>query len=691
VAGSITEHTRKRLWTRARGVCAFPGCDQELLRPTPDRSEDTIVGIECHIVAQRDHPSVARSVSSFTEEELERWAGLIERRHSYANLVIMCPAHSTVIDDPEQGYTVEQVVEMKRAHEDAADRLRREEIAVRHSIVVPTTPEAAPAGPSASVAFGLRLADTAPTWSLKALRELADAHPDELEWLLVKIGDPPDPSQASELIRGWPLELDRGSNELVNAVIRLAESAGDWLAASAGWRRYADRHAESERADLVVRAAIDAGVAGDADRRDRLLAEADRLDPDSPRLRLERVDQTAPVSDRLAVLEELHSDDPQLAALIEGHKALALMQAPDLDGAARHLAGARELDPDSVAVRAMDINLRVHRARVAFSEDGPFNLLEAEHARDDALALREELIEMRRWEESGRMLMLAADVFAVQREPERARGVLEQARPEEVGAAGGAEVLADAALRAAAPELALRFVADASDEALRRIRATALLDLDGTDHDEALAELEDLALGGGPEAEMAAFARLAACLPPIRAPWSEDVAAVLDTDRNRRYAAWLRVMGSLGRGDIPEAQEVSDELPHEPWAAELRLEVAQRHGNHRLIKEAAEELMGFGPDPARRVLTAQGLLQAGDQQGLVILTGVAYDPNAPLRDRCAAFHGLLKEFAARDEWPAVDRHWRAWRDVLTGASRADDRLSAWQVRVLHHGGGRDDD
>jgi hypothetical protein len=461
------------------------------------------VGVECHIVAQKDHPSIARSVSRLTQKERDQWATLIERRHSYENLVIMCPAHSTVIDDPLQAYTVEQVVEMKRAHEEAADRFRREEIAARHAIVPPAAAGAAPDGPGASIAFGLHLAETAPSWSLKALRQLADSHAQELDWLLATVGDPPTTSQAAALIRDWPVALEHGSKELVNAVIRLAESGGDWPAASTGWRRYAQRYDGPERADVLVRAAIDAGVAGDADAYDPLLAEAEHLDPDNPRLRLERIDDAAPVADRLALLEELHSDDPPLAALIESHKALALMQVPDLDGAARHLARARELEPESMAVRAMDVNLRVQRARLARAERRPFNLIEAEQARHDALALRDELIEMGRWVESGRMLMLAADVSAVHREPEEAQRVLEQARPEEVAAPDGAEVLAEAALRTAAPELALRFVAGASGDAARRLRATASLDLVGPDREAALAELEELAIGGGPEAEMA--------------------------------------------------------------------------------------------------------------------------------------------------------------------------------------------
>ncbi|PYU66762.1 MAG: hypothetical protein DMG52_35480 [Acidobacteria bacterium] len=38
-------------------------------------------------------------------------------RHAYANLVLMCPTHHTVIDDDEEAYTVERLCKIKAAHE----------------------------------------------------------------------------------------------------------------------------------------------------------------------------------------------------------------------------------------------------------------------------------------------------------------------------------------------------------------------------------------------------------------------------------------------------------------------------------------------------------------------------------------------------------------------------------------------
>ena len=107
------------------GVCAFTGCTESLLEPTPGGAEATNVGIECHIVARSDDPKVARNPSSLSNEERRRFAHLIENRHGFDNLVMMCLRHSEIIDDPAQGYSVEAITEMKKAHEADHDPSKR--------------------------------------------------------------------------------------------------------------------------------------------------------------------------------------------------------------------------------------------------------------------------------------------------------------------------------------------------------------------------------------------------------------------------------------------------------------------------------------------------------------------------------------------------------------------------------------
>jgi hypothetical protein len=125
------------------GVCAFTGCTEPLLEPTADGSEATNVGIECHIVAKSDDPKVARNLSSLIDKERHQFAHLIENRNGFNNLVMMCLRHSEIIDDPAQGYSVEAVVEMKKAHETAYDPSKRtaeakivEEAALQYAEIV---------------------------------------------------------------------------------------------------------------------------------------------------------------------------------------------------------------------------------------------------------------------------------------------------------------------------------------------------------------------------------------------------------------------------------------------------------------------------------------------------------------------------------------------------------------------------
>lgn len=112
----ISVQSRKFLWGKSAMRCAFPDCDAPLSLSKAGVHR-TVVGIECHIIAQKDHASVARSPSSLTDEERIEYAHLIEDRDSYDNLALMCGTHSFLIDDPAQGYSVRDILEMKRNHE----------------------------------------------------------------------------------------------------------------------------------------------------------------------------------------------------------------------------------------------------------------------------------------------------------------------------------------------------------------------------------------------------------------------------------------------------------------------------------------------------------------------------------------------------------------------------------------------
>src|SRR5258708_28294581 len=89
----------KMLFARSGNRCAFPKCR------APMAVNETLTGEVCHIKGVR--PGSARYEPGQTDVE----------RHAYANLVLMCPTHHTVIDDDEEAYTVKRLCKIKAAHE----------------------------------------------------------------------------------------------------------------------------------------------------------------------------------------------------------------------------------------------------------------------------------------------------------------------------------------------------------------------------------------------------------------------------------------------------------------------------------------------------------------------------------------------------------------------------------------------
>src|SRR5260370_3812716 len=87
------------LFARSGNQCAFPKCRATIA------VNETLTGEVCHKKGAR--PGSARYDPGQTDVE----------RHAYANLVLMCPTHHTVIDDDEEAYTVERLRKIKAAHE----------------------------------------------------------------------------------------------------------------------------------------------------------------------------------------------------------------------------------------------------------------------------------------------------------------------------------------------------------------------------------------------------------------------------------------------------------------------------------------------------------------------------------------------------------------------------------------------
>lgn len=102
---SISLKTQKMLWGKAAGRCSMPECRLELVHDATETDDETLVGENCHIVAESDtgpraNPNMA-----------------IEQRNTYTNLILLCNNHHKVIDSQENEYTIQRLNEIKQAHE----------------------------------------------------------------------------------------------------------------------------------------------------------------------------------------------------------------------------------------------------------------------------------------------------------------------------------------------------------------------------------------------------------------------------------------------------------------------------------------------------------------------------------------------------------------------------------------------
>jgi len=102
---TISLKTQKILWGKAAGRCAFPDCRRQLVEDISETDDPTLVGENCHIVAEND--GGPRSAPNMDKSS----------RQKYANLILLCNIHHKIIDDNELVWTVNRLRELKLEHE----------------------------------------------------------------------------------------------------------------------------------------------------------------------------------------------------------------------------------------------------------------------------------------------------------------------------------------------------------------------------------------------------------------------------------------------------------------------------------------------------------------------------------------------------------------------------------------------
>jgi hypothetical protein len=481
-----------------------------------------------------------------------------------------------------------------------------------------------------------------------------------------------------------PAWLAEANDEVWSAVARLAESGGEWAAASLSWEAAAGRETGDVRADRLVAAAVAAEVGGDDERHERLLGQARSENPRHPRLILEEADDNAPGAEQLRELESLESEDPSVQTLISAHRALASLLLPDIDQARRHLTEAAAHGPDTPAVEAVKVNLAVQQGRLDRVNGRPVNAPQLREASRDALALRDRMLSERRFVESGRLLMLAADALMLLGERSEAAQLLDGAQPGELSAPDGAVVLASSALRSLRSELALRLVEHAPASGQKDlVRAAAHLEL-GTlaEKSHALETLDRLVAEEGPEADEAALIRLTEPLGKRHVPWSNAAAKWLrDRGHERPVVMTEAILSAERHADFRAADGLLAAHGDAHWALATRLRLAMKRGNYTAQREAADAVMAIGPSQALAVEAGAAYYGARDyQQARVVLMGVARDPSAPATLRADAYALLMRVVGnVQEDWKLAQTLHQEW----VGLRPTDTRAPQWAPRIAN--------
>lgn len=97
---AIDETDIKKLWGLAAGRCSAPDCDVDCVLWL-DSEDPTIIGEMAHVIAKK--PGGPRGASG--------------GKDIYANLILLCPTHHTIVDKAPHLYPVKLLLKWKADHE----------------------------------------------------------------------------------------------------------------------------------------------------------------------------------------------------------------------------------------------------------------------------------------------------------------------------------------------------------------------------------------------------------------------------------------------------------------------------------------------------------------------------------------------------------------------------------------------
>lgn len=534
-------------------------------------------------------------------------------------------------------------------------------------------------------------ADWGPDWTRRALNDLAEHNPEELVRLQDTLGSSDEPAVVERLIRRPEAWMQGGSFRLWIAAARFAEQQGDWQLAREAWEKAGERDG-ADRVRCLVSAAISADLAGDPEVSETLLERARALDHEHPRVRLQEVSHGEDLDEQLEQLRQLWDEGGDVGALAHAHAAIAYLMRGDFEAAERHITAARRARPDLVQARIASANLVIHRNRLALIRGERVDARALAAAKEECLTVRDELIAMRRWVESTRLLMLAADATALRWELDAAGQLLLEAREEEKDSEDGRSILAAAALRAQQHAVTLELLDGVpDDDGVHVMRASARLMVGNeAEQERSLSQLDAAIHTGGDNALRAAMVRATRAYLFPDAGWPADAERIL-VERGEDEAVLVsKAMWLYRSGNLPEAQRLLEPETKNVRVAEVLLQLAIWEEDKEEAARIATALLALGPDNSTRVRCAKALYEVGDaSRAQAEASVVAGDATANAEERGEAYNllagiaadhernfsralGLFEDWAEAD--PSNERH--IWGRVLalTRLTRHADAL-----------------
>ena len=495
----------------------------------------------------------------------------------------------------------------------------------------------------------------------------------EAAQLLAYVRD--DPRRARGLIRTPQPWVEKGSAGLWNALGMLAVAAGDWRDAEQAFLRAEQRAAADERAVLLMRAR-DAAEADDRhEDAEAHYMRARELDPEVVAVRLAEIRQLDTPDERLGQLDALSPRNARETAAVACARVDSLVAAERLDAA---LAATNEIlsdEPDSLVAldRRSGVAHLIATRALADGRDPDRSALRL--AAEDSLRLRRLLSQRNRAAESGQLLARAAECRALASDFTDAVALVKQATEQESQHRPVRRALAQAALYARAPDVALTVLGDDDDNwdrDDRLIAARILALLDTTDAHRRVTELATPLLDDPDRREPAALAMLTAAAWDADVEWPEHAAEIL-AEIHPAAVAHLRAERLILEGRTDDADQLlqahADDVDVLRALVDRALD-SERWGRALTLAERLVSSTNRGEDRMRRAQALYGVGQTDKVRQE--LASLASDPSQPAALRKRAFGTLSAQLPGND-FAALEALTREWLQALP-----DDRDALWQ-------------